>query len=99
MKARERERERKEDRIGNVLLQNLSPKMANHRFISLPYYDPIVEIHRGREKHARSAASRACLWLRLISGFVCVAVGSSCRFAADPQALCVIIGSGFLLFA
>lgn len=30
--------------------------MANCRFISLPYYNPIVEIHRGREKHARSAA-------------------------------------------
>ena len=92
-------REREENRIENLLPENLSPKMANHRFISLPYHDPIVEIHRGREKHASSVANRARLWLLLISGFVCATVGSSYRFAADPQALCVIGGSGFLLFA
>lgn len=37
----------------------------------------------------------ACLWLLLISGFVCAATGSSYGFAGDPQAFCVISRSGF----
>ena len=39
----------------------------------------------------------ACLWLLLISGFVCAVSGSSCGFAGDPQAFCLIGRGGFCL--
>lgn len=80
-------------------LKNLRLKMAKRRFISLPYYNPILEIHWGHEKGTRLALLQkwACLWLLLISGFVCAATGSSYGFAGDPQAFCVISRSGFCL--
>lgn len=37
----------------------------------------------------------ACLWLFLISGFVCAAFGSSYGFVGDPQAFCLISRGGF----
>lgn len=39
----------------------------------------------------------ACLWLFLISGFVCATFGSSYGFVGDPQAFCLISGGGFCL--
>lgn len=39
----------------------------------------------------------ACLWLFLISGFVCAAFGSSYGFVGDPQAFCLISRGGFCL--
>lgn len=89
---RRRERERKK-KMRNLFSQNLWLKMAKR-------FSALLQFHIGNPPRPWKRNSLAplqkwaCLWLSLISGFVCGASGSSCGFAGDPQAFCLISRGG-----
>lgn len=93
-RAGKEKRGKRKKKMRNLFSQNLWLKMAKH-------FSALLQSHIGNpprpwKRNTLALLQKwACLWLFLISGFVCGASGSSCGFAGDPQAFCLISRGGF----